>query len=758
MLAVSWAVSGGTSAIGDRDFLLDGQPFVIRSGEMHYPRVPREYWGHRLRMIRALGLNTVSTYLFWSEHEPRPGRFGFTDNLDVAEFCRQAQQEGLKVIVRPGPYVCAEWDMGGLPWWLLKRPDGGLRSRQPAFLEPAQRYLRAVGEELAPLQVTQGGPIILVQVENEYDGFGRDKEYIGALRGTLEGAGFQVPFFTSEMGWALRKGASDGLFRTVSGNSRDVEKQMAGLRAFQPEGPLMCGEYYLGWFDSWGRSHATSGPDVVKPVDWMLSQRISFNLYMVHGGTSFGFASGANDNPFRPQPTSYDYDAPISEAGWATPKYHALRELIAKRLGPGERLPEIPPRHPVIAVPSLEFAEVAPLLEFLPKPRKLGRPRCMEACDQAHGCILYRTTLPKGGGEKLEIREVHDFGLVFLDGKRIATLDRGRKQNSLKLPARDRDMTLDLLVEAMGRVNYGDSLSDRKGITERVDVVSGSGSREQTGWEAFSFPLNSQDLLKLKFKRGKTDLPAYYRSHFDLKETGDTFLDLRTWGKGVVWVNGHNLGRFWRIGPQQTLYCPGPWLKKGRNELIVLELTGAERHVIAGLKEPVLDQVRREAFGPLHRQPGQRLDLTGISPIHAGALPPGKAWQTVRFAAARGRYFCLEAIDSHAGDEYATCAELSLLGAGGEELPREGWQIVHADSEEVLEEAGSADNMLDGQAESFWHTQWGGAKPKHPHQIVIDLGREETVTGLRYLPRQDQANGRINRYRLFLSSTPLKGL
>jgi beta-galactosidase len=760
VLLATGAALAGTFAIGEKDFLLDGQPFVIRSGEMHYPRVPRGYWGHRLKMIRALGLNTVSTYLFWSEHERRPGQFDFTGNLDVAEFCRVAQQEGLKVIVRPGPYVCAEWDMGGLPAWLLKDREVRLRTRDPRFLEPTRRYFKAVGEQLAPLQVTKGGPILMAQVENEYGDYGGDKAYLGVVRDGLQEVGFEVPFFVHEMGWSAPKTVRDDIFHSV-GFSGEADKRFQALRLVQPKGPLLCMEFYWGWFDSWARRRRGPGDysHVVKSLAWMLENGASFNIYLVHGGTTFGFQGGANGPPYVPQLTSYDWDAPISEAGWETPKYGDIRQLMAKHLPPGERLPEVPARNPVIRIPAIELSEAASVWDHLPKPKKETRPRNMEVYDQAHGCILYRIKLPKGRGERLTIRQPHDYCMVFIDGKLVGTVDRSRKQDALALPAREQDATLDLLVEEMGRIDFGNSLADRKGITERVDLMTGAGAYELTGWEVFNLPLADGDLKALKFEKGKSRVPAFFRAEFNLKETGDTFLDLRSWGKGVVWVNGRNLGRFWSVGPQQTLYCPGPWLKNGRNELIVLELTGARERRVAGLAEPILDRINPRALGELHRQPGQTLDLSGVEPVQTGGFPPGDGWQTVKVDSARGRYLCLEALSAQKGDEFTACAELSLLGPGGQELPREGWKIVYADSEETEGEDGRADNVLDGDAKTFWHTQWDAAKAKPPHHVVIDLGREETITGLRYLPRQDGLpNGRIREFRVYVSAKPFPGL
>ncbi len=752
------AAGSASFAIGENDFLLDGKPFLIRCGEMHFSRIPPEYWQHRLRMARALGLNTVCAYLFWNIHEPREGQFEFSGWADAAKFCRLAQAEGLKIILRPGPYSCAEWDFGGFPSWLLKTPDIKVRTRDPRYLAACQRYLQAVGQHLAPLQVTRGGPIIMVQVENEYGSYGGDKDYIGVLRDDLKAAGFEVPLFTCDGPSQLKNDTRDDLFCVVNFGS-GPEEYFKSLRAVRPTGPLMCGEYYPGWFDSWGKPHHLGAPErIVKELGWMLEHNASFSIYMVHGGTSFGFTAGANSPPFSPQSTSYDYDAPISEAGWATPKFHALRALFLKHLSPGETLPDVPARNPVVTIPEIQFTEAAALFANLPAAQPSVRPQCMENYDQPHGCILYRTKLPAGPAGRLVIKELHDYGLIFVDRQKLATLDRRRNQNSLALPARPRAVTLDLLVEAFGHVNYGRDIHDRKGVTEKVELIAGTDHQELMNWEVYTLPLNSEDVTNLKFSSGQGGAPAFHRASFELAKPGDTFLDLSTWGKGVVWVNGHNLGRFWSLGPPQTLYCPAPWLKVGRNEIVVLELNGATRLVIAGLAEPILNRANDTGAPKKHRDPGQHLTLKGIEPAATGEFAPGKDWQEIKFAATTARYFCLEALDSHPADEYTTCAEICLLDARGQELARESWKVVYADSEETAGDDGIADNVFDLQATTIWHSQWESAKPKHPHQIVIDLGREEIVAGLRYLPRQDSANGRIKNYRLFLNTKPLPGL
>lgn len=749
---------GRSFEIGERTFLLDGKPFGIRSGEMHFSRIPREYWSHRLRMARAMGCNTVCAYLFWNLHEPKPGQFDFSGGNDVAEYCRLAQEEGLKVILRPGPYACAEWDFGGFPWWLLKHEDIRLRTRDPRYLDACRRYLLEVGKRLAPLQITRGGPIIMVQVENEYGSYGNDREYIGLLRDQLVAAGFDVPLFTCDGPVQLKNGTRPDIFPAVNfgANPRQAFQALRGIR---PTGPLMCGEYYPGWFDRWGVPHRTGQTGkILNELGWMLENDASFSIYMVHGGTSFGFTSGANSPPFRPQITSYDYDAPISEAGWATPKYHAIRELFQKHLAAGEALPDVPPPNPVVAIPEIRLDRRAALLSRLPAPKTGPRPLPMETHDQAHGLILYRTRLPAGPAGRLRITEARDLTLIYLDGKPAGTLERRLDQNTIPLPALDRETTLDLLVHAYGRINYGKNIHDRKGIVGKVERVLGDHSSELTDWTTFNFPLHRQDVEGLDFSDGRQMAhgPVFHRGTFALEKTGDTFLDLSGWGRGVVWVNGRNLGRYWNLGPQQTLYCPGPWLKRGENDIIVLAFEEVRRDTLAGLEQPVLARIEAKSSGRGPRMAGT-LRLDRIHPAHQGSFAEGTEVQTVQFTPAKGRYLCLQALNSHPGDAHATCAELELLDAAGNEIPREAWSVIHATSEETGDD-GNAENVFDLQPTTIWHSRWKGVKPKHPHAIAIDLGAVREVAGLRYLPRQDLPNGRIKDYRLFVSEDPFPGL
>ncbi len=743
-----------TFAIGTNDFLLDGQRFQIRCGEIHAARVPREYWRHRLQMAKAMGLNTVCAYLFWNQIEPTPGKFDWSGQADVAEFCRIAQEEHLWVILRPGPYSCAEWDMGGLPWWLLKYEDIKLRTRDPHFMGAAKTYLKEVGRELAPLQITHGGPILMVQVENEYGFLGSDVEYMGQLRQSLIDAGFNVPLFDCDPPYHLKDGYRPDLFPVVNFGS-DPEGSFRALRAILPQGPLMCGEFYPGWFDTWGSPHHLGNtPRYLTDLEYMLQHDESFSIYMVHGGTTFGLWSGA-DRPFKPDTSSYDYDAPISEAGWATPKFFQTRELFAKYLLPGENIPDPPAKNPVISIPPVDVTESARIFANLPKGFAVKWPLNMERYDQGHGCIVYRTTVPVGEAATLEAPAVHDFGFVFLNGKQIGVMDRRNNNFKIKLPARDKPQTLDVLVEAMGHVNFGQEVHDRKGMRAPVKL----GGNELLDWKVFTLPLDEKMLHGLHFKKAQNSGPAFWRATVRIDQPGDTFLDLRSWGKGVVWVNGHCLGRYWNIGPSQTAYVPGPWLKAGKNEFVILDLLGPQKPVITGLPEPVLNELHPEKdFARGHRPP-VTLQLDSAKPVLAATFAPGTALQEVKFGApAKGRYFCIESLNAFDGKSFAAISEFDVLDESGKPLSHDGWSVAYVDSEEREKEDGTAENAIDGQTANYWHTQWSAASPNHPHQLILDLGKSQTISGFRYVPRQGppDAAGRIKDYRIYVGDNLVK--
>jgi beta-galactosidase len=574
-------------------FALDGKPFQIISGEMHYERIPREYWRDRLKKARAMGLNTISTYVFWNVHEPKQGTYDFGGQYDVAEFIRMAQEEGLYVIVRPGPYACAEWDLGGLPAWLLADPNIVLRSADEKFLGPAERWLKRLGQELAPLQITRGGPVIAVQVENEYGSFGKDKTYMARIRDALKNAGLgEAMLYTADGGDQLPDGTLPDLPAVVNFGPGEAKTQFAKLLKFRPGAPVMSGEYWDGWFDHWGdKHHDTNSEQQTRELDWILSQGYSINLYMFHGGTSFGFMNGANwdHKNYEPDVTSYDYDSPVSESGALTRKYFAFRDVIARHRA-GVKLPDPPQALPVIEIPEVQLTETAPLWSNLPAPVSADTPRSMEQFGQSYGYILYRTKIEAEQSGELVISELRSYARIFVNGDLVGTLDRRKKQDRLRIDIPSNG-TLDILVEGTGRINFTVELrSERQGINGPVSLAG----KQVTGWQVFPLPMD--DVSKLQFSKSGAEGrgPAFYRGQFDLNETGDSFLDTRGWGKGAVWVNGHALGRFWDLGPQQTLYVPAPWLKNGSNEIIVFAQNTPKQQAVRGLKTPVLNQLGRE--------------------------------------------------------------------------------------------------------------------------------------------------------------------
>jgi beta-galactosidase len=532
-------------AIGATDFLLDGKALQIRCGEMHFARVPREYWGHRLKAIKAMGLNTVCAYLFWNYHEWREGKYDWRGQRDAAEFCRLAQQEGLWVILRPGPYACAEWEMGGLPWWLLKHPgDSFLRTRDEAFVKPAQRWMKEVGRVLAPMQVTQGGPILMVQVENEYGFFGEDLDYMRLMRQSLVDAKFDVPLFQCNPTNAVAKTHIPELFSVANFGSDPV----AGFKVLGSvqKGPRMCGEYYSGWFDTWGAPHRRGdNTRAVIDIGDMLRANGSFSLYMAHGGTTFGLWGGC-DRPFRPDTSSYDYDAPISEAGWVGEKFKAYREGIRPFLAPGETLPPAPERNPVMAIPAFALKQSAPVFANLPaRVIEDVSPKPIELYDISRGLVAYRVTLPAGPAGVLAAAKVRDLAWVYVDGKQVGTMDTRHRRFSVALPARAKPATVDILLYTIARVNFGIEVHDRKGLHGPVSFTPKDGQPQSVeNWQIRAIDFDADGVLPpLEWKTGRPQGPAFYRGSFEASRSGDTFLDMSGWGQGVVWINGRCLGR-----------------------------------------------------------------------------------------------------------------------------------------------------------------------------------------------------------------------
>lgn len=765
---VSAARKGGTFTVGDKTFLLNGKPFVVKAAELHYPRIPRPYWEHRIKMCKALGMNTVCLYVFWNIHEQQEGRFDFTGNNDVAEFCRLAQRNGLYVIVRPGPYVCAEWEMGGLPWWLLKKKDIRLREPDPYFMERVKLFERKVGEQLASLTIQNGGPIIMVQVENEYGSYGENKAYVSAIRDIVRQSGFdKVTLFQCDWASNFEKNGLEDLVWTMNfGTGADIDQQFRRLGELRPNAPQMCSEFWSGWFDKWGARHETRpAKAMVEGIDEMLSKGISFSLYMTHGGTSFGHWAGANSPGFAPDVTSYDYDAPINEYGQATPKYWELRHTMEK-YNDGGKLPA-PPKAPmpVITIPKFVLTEYAPLENAMGSSVQSRDICSFEDMDMGWGIADYSTALPKiPVGSMLTLNEPHDFAQVFVDGKYIGKIDRVKNEKTLMLPPVEKGAKLCIRIEAMGRINFGRAIKDYKGITKEVTISAEMDGHEASwnlkNWTIVPIPDNYETAVKAlsvgtetsKRTRQHAKLltkAGYYRGHFTLRKPGDTFLNMEAFGKGQVYVNGHAIGRFWNIGPQQTLYLPGCWLKQGRNEVIVLDVVGPKGEPTSfGQDKPELDKLNLERTNK-HNNPGDRPDLNSLTPVAQGTLDSGNGWQTVKFARpATGRYLAIEALSAQDGQEFAQIAELYALDNKGQRLSREPWTAKYADSESAEQENQTADKTFDLQESTYWSTMKGSP---YPHLLVIDLGSEQTLTGIDYLPRAEQgAPGGLKDYKIFL--------
>lgn len=595
-----------TFEVGNKTFLLDGKPFIVKAAEVHYARIPREYWEHRIQMCKALGMNTLCIYIFWNAHEPEEGVYNFEGNYDIAEFVRLAQKNGMYVIVRPGPYVCAEWEMGGLPWWLLKKNDIKLRDLDPYFMESVKRFESKVAEQLVPLTVQNGGPIIMVQVENEYGSYDQNKPYVSEVRDCLRGLGWdKTVMFQCDWSSNFQLNGLDDLQWTMNfGTGANVLKEFKKLEELRPNSPKMCSEFWSGWFDGWGYAHETRpAKDMVDGLQTMLDNNISFSLYMTHGGTSFGQWAGANVPGYKPDCTSYDYDAPINEQGAATEKYYELRNMLQKYSD--TKLPAVPKAKPIISVPEFKFTQMAPLFENLPTSVKSEHVVNMEAMNQGWGSMIYSCNLPKTDiPSVIRLNELRDFATIFVDGKYIGRLYRGDKEEAIQIPATKEGAKLEIFVEAMGRINYSKLINDRKGITESVELITKSNGHDLVyslnNWDITLLPYGYENVKNVNYaafdgnvKSNVREGAGYYKASFKVNKIGDTFIDMSSWGKGFVWVNGHCLGRFWKIGPQQTLYCPGCWLKKGQNEIIVMDILGPSEAKTAGLSTPIIDKLNK---------------------------------------------------------------------------------------------------------------------------------------------------------------------
>jgi beta-galactosidase len=583
--------ASGFAVEGDH-FILKGKPLQVLSGEMHYARVPRAYWPARMKMIRAMGLNTLATYVFWNVHEPKPGVYDFADNNDLVAFIKLAQTEGLHVLLRAGPYSCAEWEFGGFPAWLLADPKmlTALRTNDPAFIGPAERWLNRLAQEVAPLQIENGGPIIATQIENEYGNFSNDHVYMNHLRDIFIAAGFNKSLlYTVDPSRGLAAGEIDGIFSGVNFGSGHAETALNALAKQRPGQPLFATEYWPGWFDLWGHPHETRPIDPqLADLDNILSRGASLNLYMVHGGTSFGMMAGASQSTgsYRGNVTSYDYDAPIDEAGHPTAKFKAYRDLILKYTG--EAALPIPATSPVIAITEFTLSNSATLWDHLSTPISSEQTQTMEQLGQSYGYILYRKqlTTPINGG-RLQIDGIQDFASVYINGRFVGALDRHFNEDVMNLMSSGPPPRIDILIENTGRLNSTKFMrNERKGI--RGAILDGT---PLTGWQIYSLPMQTPPVVGIKHLAPDTvPVPHFASGSFLLTSVGDTFLDVRSLGKGLLWINGRCLGRFWNIGPQGTLYLPAPWLKKGRNDVVIFDIgSKAATHKLSGLIKPILN-------------------------------------------------------------------------------------------------------------------------------------------------------------------------
>ncbi|MEP9322259.1 beta-galactosidase [Paraburkholderia phymatum] len=586
-------------------FLLDGKPFQIRSGELHPARIPVEYWRHRIQMAKAMGMNTIALYVMWNYHETREGTFDFqTDNRDIEAFIRLCQAENMWVLFRPGPYVCAEWDLGGIPSYLLKYADIRLRTDYASdarYMRAVERYIDELVPRVRPLMAQDGGPILMIQIENEFGSFDRNRAYLEELRQLWMRGGIPGPFYTEDGVVQLQQNLSyvaDGAIALSNANAAQID----AVRKIFPSVPAMAGEVYPGWLTHWGDdAFQGTSVDLSATLDELMRNKQSFNLYVIHGGTSFGFYAGANvdadSGEYQPDITSYDYAAPINEQGAATARYLTYRGIIARYLS--APLPDVP--MPIATIPSMDSNGIrrlmprrfASLWDNLPAalaPADTMQPQPFEMYGQAFGFVLYRTKLERYAGGMLDIGDVHDYATVFVGDQYAGAVSRTRIREQLASPrnvvhrqpvalpdassAPRASVLLEILVEGMGRVNYGHSMIDRKGIVDPVVIHDASGASEiPQGWEVVPLPMETSFIENLRPICSDASRPGiFFVATLSIRATGDVYLDMSEWIKGIVWVNGRNLGRYWHVGPQKRLYCPAPWLKPGDNTLLIFDL------------------------------------------------------------------------------------------------------------------------------------------------------------------------------------------
>lgn len=581
-------------------FYLNAKKIHIYSGAMHYFRIPKEYWEDRLLKLKAAGFNTVETYVAWNMHEQQENTFCFEGQSDIVRFIKTAQKVGLFVIVRPGPYICAEWDFGGFPAWLLKYDDMRLRCYSTPYVSFVKRYFNVLLPKLAPLQVTNGGSILMMQIENEYGSYASDKKYLFFLRDLMRANNIDVPLFTSdgESKYHLSGGGLPDEFKVVNFGSFP-EDGFRDLKAYQPDKPLMCGEMWCGWFDHFYEKHHHANRIWVKKnfskiIDQMFSLDAGFNFYMFHGGTNFGYMAGANyANVYQPTTTSYDYDAPLNEYGDYTPKYFVMRDLLCKHRGiTPPALPPRPETQDIGMVLLTESVSLQSAFKSLAIKHTDHIPHYMEHYGQNYGLILYHTEIDREcPATSIGADGVHDIAYVYVNGNltgiynRAKPLTKKEKKFGLEqtesfnfpIPAFNGKIQVDILVEGMGRINFAKRIHDRKGLSA-VRI----GEQYVYDFDIFTLPVDK--IEKLIFD-GSKGFPCYFKGTFKTQSKADCFIKPDGFTKGHVFVNGIHLGRYWNVGPQRTLYLPGVWLKE-ENEIVIFELEGCKIPAVEITKKP----------------------------------------------------------------------------------------------------------------------------------------------------------------------------
>lgn len=583
----------------DTSFFYDGKPIQLIAGQMDAQRIPKEYWRDRLKMAKAMGLNTILTYPFWDLLEPKEGQWNTDGENDLAEYFRIAGEEGLMTSLRLGPYVCGEHTFGGLPAWLINK-NGGVRTSDGEMDRYHKRYMQRLYNHVKDQLASNGGSIVMVQIENEYGAYGDDHDYTTGLRDMAIEVGFDVLLYTTDQPNkdAATNGNIPNTLQEFDGKEADVRYALDYIPDDSSKGPFMNTEYYSYWYDHFNSStpHEQIDDNGINKAksqlgDLINKQHGSFSLYMFHGGTNFGFQAGANwasEGYYQPDTTSYDYSAPLDESGRTTKFYNALRELLVdywKNTNASYNVPDLPKQSSPMKTDMIKLNACKRVLDSLPNKANTDKPINMEALDQYDGFINFRKVIDKDIKGVLSVGDgPRDRVIVYVNDERKGLLDARFVNNPKITLDLKKDDKLDLFIENMGRINYKEKMKDqRKGIVGDVAIDN----QKLESWNVHNLPFDNiadySENCSSDIGSSSSFAPTVYSGEFNLDETEDTFLSMDGWTKGMVWVNGHNLGKYWTIGPQQQLYVPKPWLKAGKNKIAILEIVGTNTTQVQGL-------------------------------------------------------------------------------------------------------------------------------------------------------------------------------